>query len=88
MLYEQKPAGQEEITATSGPDEAVRSGAVMEHLIHGTGSFPGCCFGFLLSQCTHQSADISDPASMHKHKTKAAILTPQCHLISVLEVTN
>ncbi len=33
MLYEQKPAGQEETSATFGPDEAVRSGGVMERLI-------------------------------------------------------
>ncbi len=41
MLYEQKPAGQEETTATSGPDEAVRAGGVTERLIHDTGPFPG-----------------------------------------------
>ncbi len=85
MLYEQKPAGQEETSATSGPDEAVRSGGVMERLIYGTGSSLGCCCGLLHH---HQSADISDPAKMHKHNTKAAILTARCHLISVLEVTN
>ncbi len=37
---------------------------------------------------SHQSADISDHTKMHKHnKKKSAILTVQCHLISVLEVT-
>ncbi len=75
----------EETTATSGPDEAVRSGGVMERLIHDTGPFPGCCCGLLHP---HQSADISGPAKMHKYNTKAVILTTQCQLISVLEVTN
>ncbi len=74
----------EETTAASGPDETVRAGGVMERLIHGTGPFPGYCCGLLHP---HQSADISDPAKMHKHYTKAVILTEQCHLISVLEVT-
>ncbi len=41
MLYEQKPAGQEETSATSGRDEAVRAGGVTERLIHDTGPFPG-----------------------------------------------
>ncbi len=37
---------------------------------------------------SHHSADISDYTKMHKHnKKKSAILTVQCHLISVLEVT-
>ncbi len=49
---------EKETIATSGPDEAVRAGGVMEHLIHGTGPFPGGCCGLLH---THQSADISDP---------------------------
>ncbi len=75
----------EETTAASGPDEAVRAGGVTERLIHGTGPFPGRCCGLLHP---HQSADISDPAKMHKYNTKAAILTIQSHLISVLEVTN
>ncbi len=44
----------EETTATSGPDEAVRSGGVMERLIHDTGPFPGCCCGLLHPQCSHQ----------------------------------
>ncbi len=35
----------------------------------------------------HTSADISDPAKMHKYNTQAVILTAQYHLISVLEVT-
>ncbi len=35
----------------------------------------------------HTSADISDPAKMHKYNTQAVILTIQCHLISVVEVT-
>ncbi len=73
----------EETTATSGPDEAVRAGGVMEHLIHDTGQFPGCCGGLLHP---HQSTDISDLAKMHKHNRKAVILTARCHLISVLEV--
>ncbi|KAL0151181.1 hypothetical protein M9458_053515 [Cirrhinus mrigala] len=60
----------EEATATSGPDEGTRAGGVMEGLIHGTRPFPGCCCGFLLSQCTHQSADISDHTKMHKYNTK------------------
>ncbi len=77
----------EETTAASGPDEAKRAGGVMEHLIHGTGPFPGCCCGLLHPHCSHQSADISDPTKMHKHNRKAVILTAQCHLISVLEVT-
>ncbi len=77
----------EETTVTSGPVEAVRSGGVMEHLIYGTGSFPGCCCGLLHPHCSQQPADISDPAKMHKHNRKAVILTAQCHLISVLEVT-
>ncbi len=68
----------EETTAASGPDETVRAGGVMELLIHGTGPFPFH---------PHQSADISDPTKMHKHNTKAVILTARCHLISVLEVT-
>ncbi len=66
----------EETTLTSGPDEAVRAGGVMERLIHGTGPFPGCCCKLL-----HPHQDISDPAKMHKHNTKALILTAQCHLI-------
>ncbi len=74
----------EETTATSSPVEAVRAGAVMEHLIYGTGLFPGCCCGLLHP---HQSADISDPTKMHRYNTQAVILTAQCHLISVLEVT-
>ncbi len=36
---------------------------------------------------SHHSADISDHTKMHKHNKKSAILTVQCHLISVLEVT-
>ncbi len=48
---------------TSSPDEAVRSGGVMEFLIHGTGPFPGCCCGLLNPHCSHQSADISDQSS-------------------------
>ncbi len=35
----------------------------------------------------HTSADISDPAKMHKYNTQAVILTAQCNLISLLEVT-
>ncbi len=77
----------EETTAASGPDEAVRSGGVMERLIHGTGPFPGCCCGLLHHHCSHQSTDISNPAKMHKHNTKTVILTAQCHLLSVLAVT-
>ncbi len=73
--------------ARSFPDEAVRAGAVMEHLIHGTGPFPGCCCGLLHPHCSHQSADISDHTKMYKYNTKAVILTAQCHLISVLVVT-
>ncbi len=45
----------EETTATSGPDETVRAGEVMEHLIHGTGPLPGCCCKLLHPHCTHQS---------------------------------
>ncbi len=52
------------------------------------GPFPGCCCGLLHPHCSHQSADISDPTKMHKQNRKAVILTAQCHLISVLEVTN
>ncbi len=74
-------------TVTSSPVEAVRAGGVMERLIYGTGSFPGCCCGLLHPHCSQQPADISDPAKMHKHNRKAVILTAQCHLISVLEVT-
>ncbi len=59
----------------------------MERLIHGTGLFPGCCCGLLHPHCSHQSADISDPAKMHRHNTKAVILSTQCLLIFVLEVT-
>ncbi len=57
----------------------------MERLIHGTGSFPGCCCGLLH---THQSADISNPTKNAQHNRKAVILTAQYHLISVLEVKN
>ncbi len=67
----------EETTATSGPDEAVKAGRVTECLIHATESFSGDI-----------SADISDTAKMHKYNTKAVILTTQSHLISLLEVTN
>ncbi len=74
----------EETSAASGPDEAVRAGGVMERLIHDTGPFPGYCCGLLHPHCSHQSADISDPAKMHKHNTKAVILTTQCHLISIV----
>ncbi len=73
----------EETTATSGPDEAVRSGGVMEHLIHGTEPFPGCCCGLLHPHCTQQSADISDPTKMHKYNTQAVILTAQYNLFPV-----
>ncbi len=34
----------------------------------------------------HTSADISDPAKMHKYNAQAVILTAQCNLISLLEV--
>ncbi len=34
------------------------------------------------------TADISDPAKMHRYNTKAVILTTQSYLFSVLEVTN
>ncbi len=78
---------EEETTVTSSPVEAVRAGGVMERLIYGTGSFPGCCCGLHHPHCSQQPADISDPAKMHKHNRKAVILTAQCHLISVLEVT-
>ncbi len=78
----------EETTATSSPDEAVRAGGVTESLIHGTGSFPVCCYGLLHPHCSQQSADISDLVKIHKCNTKAVILTKQSHLISVLEVTN
>ncbi len=64
----------EETTVTSSPVEAVRSGGVMERLIYGTGSFPGCCCGLLHPHCSQQPADISDPAKMHKHNTKTVIL--------------
>ncbi len=60
----------EETTVTSGPDETVRAGGVMEGLIHGTGSFTGCCCGLLHPHCSQQSADISVPAKMHKYNTK------------------
>ncbi len=76
----------EETTAASGPDEAVKAGGVMECLIHSTRPFPGCCCGLLYPHCSHQSADISDHTKMHKYNTQAVILTAQCHLISVLEV--
>ncbi|XP_058609617.1 uncharacterized protein LOC131525723 [Onychostoma macrolepis] len=66
----------EETTATTGPDEAVRAGGLMERLIHDTGPFPGCCCGLLYPQCTHQSADISDPTKLHKHNRQAG----QIHL--------
>ncbi len=38
---------------------------------------------------SNHSTDISDHTKMHKHNKykKSAILTVQCHLISVLEVT-
>ncbi len=67
----------EETTVTSGPDEAVRAGGVMERLIHGTGPFPGCCCGLLHPHCSQQSVH----TKLHKHNTKALILTAQCHLI-------
>jgi len=38
-------------------------------------------------QCSHTSADFSDPTKMHKHYTKAVILTAQCHLMYVLKIT-
>ncbi len=68
----------EETTATSSSDEAVRSGGVMDRLIHGTGPFPGYCCGLLHPQCSQQPADISDHTKMHKCNTKAVILTAQC----------
>ncbi len=63
----------EETTATTGPDEAVKAGGVMEGLIHGT----GCCWDSPSSVLSsHHSADISDHTKMHKHnKKKSAILT-------------
>ncbi|XDV13229.1 hypothetical protein PO909_001681, partial [Leuciscus waleckii] len=60
----------------------VRPGGVMEGLVHGTIS--RIQLWALHPQCSHQSADISDPTKMHKHNTKAVISTAQCHLISVL----
>ncbi|XDV13230.1 hypothetical protein PO909_001681, partial [Leuciscus waleckii] len=66
-----------------------RAGEVMEGLgraggglVHGTIS--RIQLWALHPQCSHQSADISDPTKMHKHNTKAVISTAQCHLISVL----
>ncbi|XDV13228.1 hypothetical protein PO909_001681 [Leuciscus waleckii] len=59
-----------------------RAGGVMEGLVHGTIS--RIQLWALHPQCSHQSADISDPTKMHKHNTKAVISTAQCHLISVL----
>ncbi|XDV13737.1 hypothetical protein PO909_002084 [Leuciscus waleckii] len=60
----------------------IRAGGVMEGLIHGTISRIQLWAPH--PQCSHQPADISDPTKMHKHNTKAVILTAQCHLISVL----
>ncbi len=75
----------EETTAASGPDEAVRSGAVMERLIHGTGPFPGCCCGLHHPHTSLQTFQILQRCT--KHNTKTVILTAQCHLLSVLAVT-
>jgi len=63
----------------------VRAGGVMEGLIHGTTS--RIQLWALHPQCSHQSADISDPTKMHKHYTKADILIAQCQLIYVLNIT-
>jgi len=57
----------------------------MEGLIHGTNSRIQLWAPH--PQCSHQSADISDPTKIHKHYTKAVILTAQCHLIYVLKIT-
>ncbi len=51
-MYEQNPAGQEETSATSGPDEEVRSGGVMEGLPQLPHQWhkpvPGSCGGLLI----------------------------------------
>jgi len=57
----------------------------MEGLIHGTTSRIQLWAPHL--QPSHQSADISDPTKMHKHYTKAVMLTAQCHLIYLLKIT-
>ncbi len=75
---------EKEKIATSGPDEAVRAGGVMEHLIMTLDHFQEAAvdFSILASLQTFQILQ----NQIHKHNRKAVILTAQCHLISVLEV--
>jgi len=75
--------------------EAIRAGGEMESLVRADGEMEGFIHGTTSRiqlwaphpQCSHESADISDPAKMHKHYTKTVILTSQCPLIYVLKIT-
>jgi len=73
------------IRADGEMEGIIRAGGAMEGLIHGTTSRIQLWAPH--PQCSHQSADISDPTKMHKHYTKAVILTAQWHLIYVLKIT-
>ncbi len=68
----------EETTATSGSDEAVRVGGVIERIIHGTIPFPGCYvpFSILTAHISLQTFQIQQ-----KCNTKSVILTAQCPLL-------
>jgi len=76
-------------------DGLIRTGGEMEGLIRPGGELEGLIYGTTSRiqlwaphpQCSHQSADISDPTKIHKHYTKAAILTAKSHLIYVLKIT-
>ncbi len=67
---------------TYDPDDAVRVGGVMKR--H---HFQDAAVNFSILTADTSSADISDSTKIHKHNTKAVILTVQNYLMSVLEVT-
>ncbi|XP_048025242.1 retinoic acid receptor beta-like [Megalobrama amblycephala] len=79
----------EEITVTSGPDEAIRAGGVMEALIHGTIPFPGCCCGRRILSA-HTNAAVTLPCrpcytskalqQMHRNQESEKCYSCVCHL--------
>jgi len=89
------PLSQSLLLCCASQSEAIRAGGEMEGLIKADGVMEGLIHGTTSRirlwaphpQCSHQSADISDPTKMHKRYTKAVILTAQCHFIYVLKIT-
>jgi len=63
------PSSQSLLLCCASQSEAIRAGGAIEGLIHGTTSRMQLWAPH--PQCSHQSADISDPTKMHKHYTKA-----------------